>query len=261
MWWSEAPEASGRPRTAARRRLLVGLSAGPALLLLGGCGFRPLYAGAGVEGQVVAGELAAIQVEAPLTRLGRILQNQLIDDLDPAGLGIPHRYRLDLDLRQSRRALAIQLDDTVTRFDLTLAAFFTLRELGDASPVRRDGEHAIDRGADTLPALPDPFDLEAGDRLAEAPIEDKAVEDGAVEDEAAAAGSRADAGADSRADSGAASPSLLYRSAVRRVASYNVISDPFATLIAEQDAERRAAVEVSRQIRTLLTIYFENAAA
>jgi DNA polymerase III subunit delta len=56
----------------------------------------------------------------------------------------------------------------------------------------------------------------------------------------------------------AARPGTLYRSAVRRVASYNVIGEPFATLIAEQDAERRAAVEVSREIRTLLTIFFEN---
>ena len=46
----------------------------------------------------------------------------------------------------------------------------------------------------------------------------------------------------------------IYRSAVRRVASYNVQRDPFATLAAEQDAERRAAVEVSHQIRTLLAL-------
>ena len=52
----------------------------------------------------------------------------------------------------------------------------------------------------------------------------------------------------------------VIRSAVRRVASYNVVADPFATLIAEQDAERRAAVEVSRVIRTQLTIFFETAA-
>ena len=253
MWWSEALTASGRRRTASRRRLLSGLSAGPGLLLLGACGFRPLYAGsgagseAGAEGKMVAAELAAIQVEAPLTRLGRILQNQLIDDLDPAGLSIPHRYRLDLDLRQSRRALAIQLDDTITRFDLTLAAFFTLRELSEAVPVRRDGDHVIDRAADTGLTLPDLLDLEADDRLADMPVDDEAA--------------GADTGADAGVGSGAASPDLLYRSAVRRVASYNVISDPFATLIAEQDAQRRAAVEVSRQIRTLLTIYFENAAA
>ncbi len=40
--------------------------------------------------------------------------------------------------------------------------------------------------------------------------------------------------------------------------SYNIRSDPFATLITEQDAERRAAREVARQIRTILSLYFAN---
>ena len=43
--------------------------------------------------------------------------------------------------------------------------------------------------------------------------------------------------------------------------SYNVRGDPFATLIAEQDAERRAAREVARQIRTMLQLYFAEQAA
>jgi len=236
MWWSSRTAgATGRPLAAARRRLLVALSAGPGLLLLGGCGFRPLYAGP--EGEAVAEELAAIEVRAPLTRLGRILEQQLHDDLNPAGLRVAQRWRLDLRLQQSRRALAIQLDDSITRYDLTLAAFFTLREVGEAgeaAPAPPDGGHVIDRGDDTRLAMPDLSDLEADDPLAELPAETTAEP---------------------------ARPGTLYRSAVRRLASYNVISDPFATLIAEQDAERRAAVEVSREIRTLLTIYFESGQA
>ena len=54
---------------------------------------------------------------------------------------------------------------------------------------------------------------------------------------------------------------VLYDSAVRRVVSYNSRSDPFATLITEQDAERRASREVARQIRTILSLYFANEAA
>lgn len=54
---------------------------------------------------------------------------------------------------------------------------------------------------------------------------------------------------------------VLYDSATRRVVSYNVRSDPFATLAAEQDAERRASREVARQIRTILSLYFADQAA
>lgn len=52
---------------------------------------------------------------------------------------------------------------------------------------------------------------------------------------------------------------VLYRSAVRRVASYNVVRAPYATLVAEQDAERRAAKELAREIRTRLAVHFASA--
>lgn len=54
---------------------------------------------------------------------------------------------------------------------------------------------------------------------------------------------------------------VLYRSAVRRVASYNVVRAPYATLVAEQDAERRAAKELAREIRTRLAVHFAQAGA
>ncbi len=53
---------------------------------------------------------------------------------------------------------------------------------------------------------------------------------------------------------------VLYNSAIRRVVSYNVRSDPFSTLIAEQDADRRAVRELARQIRTVLSLYFSDRA-
>jgi hypothetical protein len=235
--WSSSPTTSPRRAPVTRRRqLLAALSLAPGLALLAGCGFRPLYAGPG--GEAVAEELAAIEVRAPLTRLGSFLQNQLIDDLNPAGLSTAKRYRLDVRLRRSRQALAIQLDDTITRYDLTLAAFFTLRGIGDAAEPRPDDVDEVEIEVDTALAMPDLSDLEPDDPLADRD-DDEAAEDGSAETKAAP----------------------LYRSAVRRVASYNVIREPFATLIAEQDAEQRAAIEVSRSIRTLLTIHFESLAA
>jgi LPS-assembly lipoprotein len=49
---------------------------------------------------------------------------------------------------------------------------------------------------------------------------------------------------------------VLYRSAARRVASFNVRTAPFATEIAEQNAEERAARELGHLIRTQLSLYF-----
>ena len=148
---------------------------------LAGCNLRPLHGGD--RGFAANAELAAIDVNVPESRIGQIIKNQLLDDLNPAGTVTEALYDLDVSLDLIRTALAIQLDDTTTRFDLTLSAIFILK--------------------------------------------DKVDQD------------------------------TLYRSAVRRVSSYNVVRDPFATEIAERDAERRAAREVSRQIRTLLSLHFE----
>lgn len=131
-------------------------------------------------------QLAAIEVREARSRSVQTLRNALIDRLNPAGLRVTPDYRLDLALTRRRSSLAVQLDDTVTRYDMTITATATLVGLTDDQP--------------------------------------------------------------------------LYRTAVARTASYNVLDEPFATLVAEQDAERRAAVEVASQLRALLALYFEKAA-
>ncbi len=164
----------------ATRRRLAGLLLLGLPLLLSACNLRPLYGGA--AGAELDARLAAIAIETPKTRTGWLLREQLERDLRASGRREEPRYLLRVRLERRQRPLAIQLDDSTTRFDLTLAAFFTLLDRADGKPV--------------------------------------------------------------------------YRSSVRRIASYNVVDAPFATLIAEQDAERRAAVEISRAIRTRLALFF-----
>ncbi|MDX6750829.1 LPS assembly lipoprotein LptE [Geminicoccaceae bacterium 1502E] len=167
MLWSEQ----------MRRRSVLALL-GLAAPGLAACNLRPLHGGgAGAE---TNRELAAIMVETPRSRVGQILRNQLLDELNPAGLTVPSVYRLIVRLDRERDALAIQLDDTVTRYDLTLLARFELRRKADGV--------------------------------------------------------------------------TLYQGAARRVASYNVVRAPYATLVAEQDAERRAARELSQEIRARLAV-------
>ena len=160
-----------------RRALLLGLAAG-----LGACNFRPLYLAKGADDIPVQTELAAIEIRGLDGRLGYLLRDALLDELNPATIDVPPRYVLNVRLRSSARALGIQLDNTITRFNLTLTAAFQLRE--------------------------------------------KAAND------------------------------VLVASTVRRVASYNVSREPYADLIAAQDAERRAAQEVAADIRTLLAVQF-----
>lgn len=49
---------------------------------------------------------------------------------------------------------------------------------------------------------------------------------------------------------------VLFRSASRSIAAYNVVTSQFATLTAEKDAEERAAVDLARDIRLQLSLHF-----
>jgi LPS-assembly lipoprotein len=158
-----------------RRGVLLALTAA-----LGSCGFRPMLQQ--VKSTDVQNELAAIEVKAPADRVGHLVRDHLLDQLNPSGAGVPNRYVLQISLQRHVNALGIQLDNTATRYNLTLTARFRLLD--------------------------------------------------------------------------AASQNVLYKSVVRRVASYNAIQDPFAQLAAELAAEQNAAREVGNDIETQLAIHF-----
>jgi LPS-assembly lipoprotein len=126
-----------------RRTLLVGLGAG-----LGACGFRPLYlAQRSPEGPVRA-ELAAIEVQGLGGRLGYLVRDALLDELNPATAAVPPRYVLFVQLNSRADALGIQLDNTITRYNLLLTAAFELRakdrnELVYASRVQRVASYNV----------------------------------------------------------------------------------------------------------------------
>ncbi len=105
----------------ARRMVLLGFGA-----MLAGCGFHPLLKQ--VDDTGVRSELEAIQVTGLNDRVGYLVESSLLNKLNPAGLSAPSRYVLEIRLTQSINALGIQLDNTITRFDLSLDAKFDLRD-------------------------------------------------------------------------------------------------------------------------------------
>lgn len=146
--------------------------------------FRPLHMPGGEADLNL--QLAAISINEAKSRTLQTLRNELIDRLNPSGANVIPEYKLRLGLSRKRKSLAVQLDDRITRYDMTLRATAVLSSL--------------------------------------------------------------------------ATEETVYRTAVARTASYNVVREPFATLVAEQDAERRASIEIANQLRALLALYFEKAA-
>ncbi|HTP76462.1 MAG TPA: LPS assembly lipoprotein LptE [Rhizomicrobium sp.] len=98
-------------------------------LVLGGCGFHPLYGG---MNSGMRTELASIYVEPVPDRLGYELRNTMIDLLDGPGTDAGASYRLKLSLNETTQGLALQNDPdnnvTITRYNDTLTVTYELSD-------------------------------------------------------------------------------------------------------------------------------------
>jgi LPS-assembly lipoprotein len=91
-----------------------------ACFLLAGCGFHPMY------GSALEPQLAAIYVEPIPERDGYELRTSLIDALHTDGVLAGKAYRLKVTLNESVQGIALQNDATITRYNNTLDARYTL---------------------------------------------------------------------------------------------------------------------------------------
>jgi LPS-assembly lipoprotein len=115
------------------------------LLLLGGCGLRPLYSG-GSQG-VVARELSAIRVAPIPEKAGWMVRNALVDRL--GGEPGEARYRLEVELDDNITGFGIRGDSAATRERRTLRARYRLVDLSNGSVVL-DATAGSDAGIDVV---------------------------------------------------------------------------------------------------------------
>jgi LPS-assembly lipoprotein len=98
-------------------------------LLLSACGFTPMYGTTG--GSPV---LSRIAVTSQDDRLGYRLREQLEDALGWDRGALP-LYRLTTQTEQSRRPLGRRIDDTATRYELTVRTTWTLTPIAGGAPL------------------------------------------------------------------------------------------------------------------------------
>ena len=151
------------------------LAAATLCVLLGGCGFHPMY------GSSLAPQLSSIYVEPIPERDGYELRNTLIDLLQSDGVAEGKTYRLKVTLNETQQGIALQNDATITRYNNTIDARYTLT--------------------------------------------------------------------DARGD-------VLTTGSQTELSAYNVVQSPYATLMAEQDASKRAAQDVAERIHLDLGVWF-----
>lgn len=99
------------------------LAALAACLLLAACGFRPMYARSSVPPQ-----MASIYVEPIPERDGYEMRTALIDLLRSDGEPAGKAYNLKIILDESSQGIALQNDATITRYNQTLEAHYTLTD-------------------------------------------------------------------------------------------------------------------------------------
>lgn len=97
--------------------------------ILVGCGFTPLYGGGGS-----GSSLSRIAVTTQDDRLGYRVREQLEDALGRDGARAP-LWRLETTLEQSRRPLGRRIDDTATRYELTVRGTWTLTPVAGGPPI------------------------------------------------------------------------------------------------------------------------------
>lgn len=93
-----------------------------ACVLLAGCGFHPMY------GNALAPQLSSIYVEPIAERDGYELRNMLIDLLHSDGESAGKAYRLKIVLNENSQGIALQNDATITRYNTTVDARYTLSD-------------------------------------------------------------------------------------------------------------------------------------
>jgi LPS-assembly lipoprotein len=108
---------------ARAHRYLAVLAAIGASLILGGCGFTPLYAAPGV-----ASKLASVNVIAPQGRTGFLIRQHL-DDIFAKDHNAPPAYSMRLSLSEARYPRGIRTDNVATRYEYVLTADYTLAYL------------------------------------------------------------------------------------------------------------------------------------
>lgn len=97
-------------------------------LAVAGCGFTPMY------GDGLGSSLSRIAVTAQDDRLGYRVREQLEDALG-RDASQPPLWRLETTAEQTRRPLGRRIDDTATRYELTVRGLWTLTPVDGGLPL------------------------------------------------------------------------------------------------------------------------------
>ena len=89
------------------------------------CGYEPIYS----KNANTNKELLSISVQNIKNRPGQILRNTLLNQLNPERERVITKYRLIVEIFESKSSLAYRKDMSATRTDLKITANYLLKDI------------------------------------------------------------------------------------------------------------------------------------
>lgn len=130
------------PFLLPRRRFLGLAAAGGAASLLAACGFQPMYGRQ--DGRRPGFDAFSEVAIAPIPeRIGQLIRNRLLDQVNPYGEPGAARYTLGVTFARNRVGVAVDRDQTITRYNLTLVCSYILTENSSRTIVTRGSTRAV----------------------------------------------------------------------------------------------------------------------
>ncbi|MBI1207611.1 MAG: hypothetical protein GC191_10030 [Azospirillum sp.] len=111
-------------------------------LLLGACGFRPLYGSRGATADN-SEKLAQVEIGVIDDRRGQQLRNLLIDRFYGSTRPTRPAYRLETVLRLEKGGVGLQKDATTTRYKMTVSANYQMTDLTTQQVVFRSASESV----------------------------------------------------------------------------------------------------------------------
>lgn len=94
------------------------------IFVLQACGFRPMYG----EQAAADIDLASISINAPHSRVEQVFYSHLQDVLNPTHEPAQKNYDLATTLKETSGSLAVQQNNAISRFRVTLTVNYTLTD-------------------------------------------------------------------------------------------------------------------------------------
>ncbi|MFD2204893.1 LPS assembly lipoprotein LptE [Kiloniella antarctica] len=135
------------------RKLVVSLGLVTSIIILSACGFQPVYRKNAETGYASNQYLQTVRITPIPDRPGQILHNMLRDRMNPLGQPRQPLYSLNTIVEESTKGLAVRLDNTVSRTNLTIVVKYTLIKLSNRSSVYT----GTARATNSFDELDDPY--------------------------------------------------------------------------------------------------------